>query len=339
MRTNEERYQHATFAGGCFWCMVSPFQSREGIINVVSGYTGGNTANPSYKMVCSGTTGHYEAVDITFDSTKISYGQLLDLFWRQINPTDAEGQFNDHGFQYQSAIFYHSADQKILAEESKARLQASGLFNKPIVTKVLPAKEFYPAEDYHQNFHEKDPEHYQRYRRGSGRQNFLAKTWKNACHIQFSPETNSTALDIPEPSELKSRLTPIQYLVTQENGTEPPFQNEYWNNSKSGIYVDIVSGEPLFSSLDKFDSGCGWPSFSQPLDQEKIKEKSDYSHGMIRTEVRSKRTNTHLGHVFADGPGETGLRFCINSAALRFIPLEDLEKEGYGEYLEMFLEL
>lgn len=311
----------ATFAGGCFWCMVEPFDSRPGIESVVSGYTGGDVENPTYKQVSSHTTGHVEAVQITFDPELMPYEQLVETFWQQIDPTDAGGQFNDRGDSYKTAIFYHNEKQQEIAEKSKARLEASKKFNKPIATKILPAKPFYPAEEEHQDYYKKQSFHYRLYKKGSGREDFIKNTWKTPV--------NKT--------ELKEKLTPIQYHVTQENGTERPFDNEYWNNFKDGIYVDIVSGKPLFSSRDQYDAGCGWPSFTRPIDSYEMEEKTDTTHGMIRTEVRSKTADSHLGHVFDDGPAkEGGLRYCINSAAMRFIPKEKLAEEGYEQYLYLF---
>jgi len=310
----------ATFAGGCFWCMVTPFEQLPGIIRVTSGYTGGHKENPTYEEVCSGTTGHAEAVQIEFDPGLFPYDKLVELFWRQIDPTDPGGQFADRGSSYRTAIFYHNEEQRRIAEESKRRLAESGIFDKPIVTEIVPASTFYPAEDYHQDFHKKNPFRYKTYRKGSGRDAFIEKHWR----IKKDPE------------ELRKRLTPIQYEVTQNNATEPPFRNEFWDHHEDGIYVDIVSGEPLFSSRDKFDSGCGWPSFTKPLIPANIAEKPDLSHGMIRTEVRSMLGDSHLGHVFDDGPAPTGLRYCINSAALRFIPKDRLEEEGYGEFKALF---
>lgn len=334
MDSLESNYRRATFAGGCFWCMVSPFESLDGVVEVISGYTGGHLDNPAYKEVCSGITGHYEAVDILYDPSKINYAKLLQIFWEQINPTDSGGQFADRGSQYETAVFYHDEEQKNLAEESKARLQASALFKQPIATKILAATKFYPAEEYHQGYHRKNAAHYKSYRQCSGRADYLEAARGSHPSGNIAHDYSENFLK-PEPAALQQRLTPLQYRVTQENGTEPPFQNEFWQNHQAGIYVDVVSGEPLFTSLDKYDSGCGWPSFTKPVNQANIIEKADLSHGMARTEVRSAKVDSHLGHVFGDGP-DKGPRYCINSAALKFIPVQDLKKEGYGEYLRLF---
>jgi len=341
-----EALKTVTLAGGCFWCIEGALHGINGVVRAISGYAGGSKEDATYSAVSSGKTQHREAVQVTYDVNKVSLETILNKFWASIDPTDAGGQFADRGHHYTTAIYYHDDEQKSVVEASKDSLAKSGLLTGNIVTEVLPFTTFFPAEEYHQDYFIKSAEHYERYKKGSGREDFVEDTWaRDAAQEYFKSQESQGVSSVEakadyeytkeEIEEMLKNLDPLAYHVVAEGGTESPFNNAYWDNKADGIYVDVVTGKPLFSSTHKYDSGTGWPSFWRTIDDESVTMHEDNSLSTTRTEIRSDAG--HVGHVFDDGPiEEGGRRFCTNSASLRFVPKEEMVNEGYGEYMHLF---
>ena len=312
---SKQEQQIIYLAGGCFWGLEAYMERIQGVTDAVSGYANGKGDTTNYQLLHA--TDHAETVKVTYDPNKISLDKLLQYYFRVIDPTSINKQGNDRGRQYRTGIYYQDGADKAVIEQALAQLQTK--YKKPVQIEVQPLKNYIVAEEYHQDYLKKNPNGY--------------------CHIDITKadEPVIDEKDYPKPSdaELKAKLTPLQYSVTQNKHTERSFSNEYWDNFQPGIYVDVTTGEPVFSSNDKFESGCGWPSFTKPIAKEVVHYQTDNSFNMQRTEVLSRAGNAHLGHVFDDGPKDKGgLRYCINSASIKFIPLAEMEKAGYGYLIQ-----
>ena len=325
-------------AGGCFWGTEHFLGLVHGVVKTEVGYANSKVPDPTYQEVCTGRTGAAETVKVVYDPKEVSLPFLLSLYYQTIDPTSLNKQGNDRGTQYRTGIYYTDPEERKIIENSLQKLQSH--YNKPLAIEAAPLENFYPAEDYHQDYLYKNPGGYCHINPGLFK---MASEIRDTTLTKSDNQTENNSLKRkyvkPSDEELKSRLTPLQYEVTQNAATERPYSNEYDKEFRPGIYVDIVTGEPLFLSTDKFESGCGWPAFSKPISPELIKAYRDLSHGMDRVEVRSKSGDSHLGHVFNDGPREKGgMRYCINSASLKFIPLADMQKEGYGDLIPLVKE-
>lgn len=355
-RPSPTKTETAIVAGGCFWCVETDFENAPGVVDVISGYSGGRRKNPTYENYSTG--GHREVALVEYDPREITYAGIVEWLIKHCDPTNPRGQFNDNGKQYSPAIYYADAEQKQTAERVIKTIEDMKVYPRKIRVAVEPRAKFWPAEEYHQDYHHKNSIKYRWFRLQSGRDAFVARAWGNRAHqLELPgsrPESASggaanvqelyrewASFEKPSEEELRETLTPLQFRVTQRDGTETPGANPYNKNKKAGIYVDILSGAPLFSSTDKFESGTGWPSFVRPISPLAITTKPDNKNIFLgpRIEVRSRFGDNHLGHVFSDGPrNRGGKRFCMNSAAMRFIPKEEMKKEGYEDFLPFVVE-